>query len=373
MLKERALVIGGAGFIGGHLVDRLLAEGYRVRVLDDLRAPVHPDGKWPTWMDSRVEKFRATVGNEGLISDPLWDALRGVQVVYYLAAEQDNKGNYRVQARDNCGGVGELFSVLRAMPRERRPRKVVVAGSQAAAGEGLVSDPRRDDYYGVMPQEGAPRLELDLMQGKFETRMRAYPTPSCYCAPTTFYGATKLAQEKLALTAGREIGVPVVVLRFSIVQGARQSPWNMHSGALRVFCDQAIRGGPLTVFEDGRQSRDFLNVADAVDALVLVTEGGPEGVLNAGGGQAITVYELARAVCLEYGLDPKRAISRGQWYRVGDPRHCLSNCDRLCRLGWSPTRSVYRSVREYQKWLDDEGWGGSEPGSGAGAPLRRVR
>ena len=156
----------------------------------------------------------------------------------------------------------------------------------------------------------------------------------------------------VALNLGRRYDIPTVVLRYSIVQGPRQSVYNAYSGACRIFCLSYLQGVPPTVYEDGQSIRDYVNIDDVVDAnlLVLEDERAVGHVLNVGGGEAVSTREMADIVMRQYGSE-QPAVVTGE-YRFGDTRHILSDVSSLRSLGWSaeaPTRRLGCRVRE---WLE---------------------
>ena len=158
-------------------------------------------------------------------------------------------------------------------------------------------------------------------------------------------------EESIALNLGRRYQIPTVALRYSIVQGPRQSFTNAYSGACRVFCLAYAQKQQPPIFEDGLQWRDYVNIVDVVTANLLVLEH-PKAVgqvFNVGGGKSYTVLEMARIAAEEAG-QPFEPKSNHQ-YRFGDTRHIVSDISRLCSIGWTPRRSPKDSVRDYLDWL----------------------
>jgi dTDP-L-rhamnose 4-epimerase len=162
---------------------------------------------------------------------------------------------------------------------------------------------------------------------------------------------SKLGQEMVAINLGRRYGVPTVALRYSIVQGPRQSVYNAYSGACRIFCLSYLLDQPPTLYEDGGAIRDYVNIDDVVDANILALEDDRAAgrVFNVGGGTAVTTAEFADIVRRQYGSD-RLALVTGE-YRFGDTRHILSDISALRELGWKPQRSPAESVAAYAGWL----------------------
>jgi dTDP-L-rhamnose 4-epimerase len=179
--------------------------------------------------------------------------------------------------------------------------------------------------------------------------MRA--TPERVSNPQNAYGMSKLGEEMVAVNLGRRYGIPTVALRYSIVQGPRQSVYNAYSGACRIFCLSYLLGQPPTLYEDGEAIRDYVNIDDVVDAnlLVLSDDRAVGRVFNVGGGQQYTTKEFADIVRRQYG-SAETGIVTGE-YRFGDTRHILSDISALRGLGWEPSRTPADSVAAYAAWL----------------------
>jgi len=177
-------------------------------------------------------------------------------------------------------------------------------------------------------------------------------TPERISNPQNPYGMSKLGEEMVAINLGRKYGIPTVALRYSIVQGPRQSVYNAYSGACRIFCLSYLLGRPPTLYEDGGAIRDYVNIDDVVDANVLVLEDGRAAgqVFNVGGGQAVTTREFADVVMRQY-RSSQPAMVTGE-YRFGDTRHIVSDISALRQLGWEPKRRPAESVAAYAAWLD---------------------
>jgi dTDP-L-rhamnose 4-epimerase len=176
-------------------------------------------------------------------------------------------------------------------------------------------------------------------------------TPERVSNPQNAYGMSKLGQEMVAINLGRRYGVPTVALRYSIVQGPRQSVYNAYSGACRIFCLSYLLGKAPALYEDGKAIRDYVNIHDVVDANVLVLDDDRAvgRVFNVGGGEAVTTREFAEIVMRQYGSDQPGLVT-GE-YRFGDTRHILSDISALQALGWKPQRTPADSVADYAAWL----------------------
>ena len=343
----KILVTGGAGFIGSHTCDRLLELGHEIVVLDALTQPVHRDGRPPACLDSAIDFYQGDVRNRELLAN----LLRRVDAVYHFAAYQDYLPDFARFSDVNIVSTALIYEIIVAERLDLA--RVVVASSQSAMGEGL--------YRCVTDGEQLPdmRMESALAAGQWEV-----PCPQCggplemqatsekVANPQNAYGMSKYSEEMVAINLGRRYGIPTVALRYSIVQGPRQSVYNAYSGACRIFCLSYLQGVAPTVYEDGMAVRDYVNINDVVDANVLVLEDTRAAgrVFNVGGGKAVTTKEFADIVMRHYGSAQEAQIT-GE-YRFGDTRHILSDISALRKLRWEPQRSCTESVAAYATWLE---------------------
>jgi len=351
------LVTGGAGFIGSHTVDALLAKGHRVRILDNFAKPVHLKGR-PSYLPREAEVIDGDVRNKGD-----WvKALDGIDAVYHLAAYQDYLPDFSKFFHVNSVGTAFLYEV--AVERRLRLKKVVVASSQAVYGEGKYRCangrcPSQKREGGVLYP--SIRCEGQLSKGQWE-----HVCPDCSGVlevqrtdeervnPVNQYAVSKYTQELISLSLGRRYEIPTAALRYSIVQGPRQSFYNAYSGACRIFCLSYYFGKQPTIYEDGRQVRDFVNIEDVVAANLLVLDDDRANyeVFNVGGGKAYTVLEFVDIVRRISGRDIEPRVS-GE-YRFGDTRHIISDISKLQGLGWTPKCDSEKSVTDYLHWLAEQ-------------------
>jgi dTDP-L-rhamnose 4-epimerase len=343
----RILVTGGAGFIGSHTCDRLLELGHEVVVLDALTAPVHPEGRWPSYLAPRVDAYQGDVRNRELLAN----LLRRVDAVYHFAAYQDYLTDFSRFSDVNVVSTALIYEIV--VEERLDLARVVVASSQAALGEGL--------YMCTLDGQVTPgmRSELSLSHGEWDIPcptcggpLQMQATPEWVANPQNPYGMSKYGQEMVAVHLGRRYDIPTVALRYSIVQGPRQSVHNAYSGACRIFSLHYLQGLAPVLYEDGLAVRDYINIDDVVDANVLVLEDERAlgRVFNVGGGRPVTTKEFADVVMRQYGSSEPGKVT-GE-YRFGDTRHILSDIGALRELGWNPRRSPDQSVAAYAAWLE---------------------
>jgi dTDP-L-rhamnose 4-epimerase len=341
----RILVTGGAGFIGSHTCDRLVALGHQVTVLDALTPPVHRDGV-PMYLTPGVDFYRGDVRNRDLLAN----LLRRTDAVYHFAAYQDYLTDFSRFPDVNVVSTALIYEIIVAEHLDIA--RVVVASSQSAMGEGLYRCPDDGEQLpGMRPEAALAAGQWDIPCPVCGGPMELQLTPERISNPQNSYGMSKLGEEMFAINLGRRYDIPTVAFRYSIVQGPRQSVYNAYSGACRIFCLSYLQGVPPVLFEDGGAIRDYVNVNDVVDANVLVLED-PRAigrVFNVGGGKAVTTREFSDIVMRQYGsAEPGQVTGE---YRFGDTRHIFSDTSALRSLGWAPERGMADSVAAYAGWL----------------------
>lgn len=355
----KALITGGAGFIGSHIADRLLSEGCEVRILDNLEPRVHPKGK-PRWVPEDAEFIHADVRDEGAVKR----ALEGVQVVFHQAAYQDYEHDFSKFLHVNSVSTALIHEMILASRRRTGAgvEKVIVASSQAVYGEGQYRcrNPECPEYGEEFRAEARNAGQLE--QGIWDVLCPACGTPAENARlreehhnPYNAYAISKIAEELAAVRLGKLHGIPTVALRYSIVQGPRQSLYNQYSGICRIFCLRLLNGLPPVIYEDGLQKRDYVHIDDVVEAnmTVLADKRADYGVFNVGGGNEVTVREYAAALTKRLGMDMAPVIA-GE-YRVGDNRHSVSDISRLEALGWKPLRDLRQIFRDFLSWVEANG------------------
>jgi dTDP-L-rhamnose 4-epimerase len=350
-MMERVLVTGGAGLIGSHTVDALLAKGYRVRILDALRAPTHLDGQVPDWVPDEAEFIRGDVGHRPTIDA----ALEGVDSVIHLAATVGFTPDIAHYFRANTVGTATLLEAIRARPRPLR--RLVIASSVGIYGEG------RYRTAGGEIVDGELRPVAQLEAGHWEplgpdgAPMTPTPTDERKRAdPANPYCISKLDQEQLALTFGRADGLEVVALRYFLTYGPRQSASNPYTGVIAIFANRIQHGLPPMVFEDGAQTRDFLHVSDAAAATVLALEH-PQAAghaLNVGTGVGTAIEQVAQRVAEHLGRPDLRPEIRGT-YRALDVRHLVGDSAAMHALGWAPEVTFEEGLAGAVDWFKHQG------------------
>jgi dTDP-L-rhamnose 4-epimerase len=360
-MRGRILITGGAGFIGSHLADELLAAGYGVRALDNLSEQVHgPDladsGERPSYLSPEVELLRGDVRDPAAVRR----ALAGVDAVFHLAAMVGvGQSMYELAAYTSVNNLGTavLLEALIEKAAKHPSLKLVVASSMSIYGEG-----RYRDASG-RPVDGFERSREQLRLHEWELRgddgRPLVPVPTDEGKPpalASLYALSKYDQERMCLLIGRAYDIPTVALRFFNAYGSRQALSNPYTGVLAIFASRYLNGKPPLIYEDGFQQRDFVHVKDVARACRLAMER-PEGTgraVNVGSGRSFTVREIARSMAEVLGCEEIEPEVTGD-YRVGDIRHCFADITLARRfLGYSPTVTLTEGLAELASWLEGQ-------------------
>jgi dTDP-L-rhamnose 4-epimerase len=348
--RKTVLITGGAGFIGSHVADALLAAGWRVRALDALVGQVHgADAARPDYLDPEVELIVGDLADP----DARTRALRDVEAVVHLAAAVGvGQSMYEVTHYTRCNALATaaLLEALARAPVER----LVVASSMSIYGEGLYAD------AAGLPVEHARRRRAALAAGRWDpcgpdgAPLAPLPTPETKRPDlASVYALGKYDQERLCLMLGEAYGIPTTALRLFNVYGPRQALSNPYTGVLAIFGARLLNGRPPLVFEDGAQRRDFVSVHDVAQAFRLALEqprsAGME--INIGSGESHTIAAIGTRMAQAVGRHSLSPRITGE-YRVGDIRHCYADLARAReQLGFTPRVSLAHGLAELGEYL----------------------
>jgi dTDP-L-rhamnose 4-epimerase len=349
MIKH-VLITGGAGFIGSHLCDSLLSKGYHVKVLDNLIEQVH--GKNPVrpgYLDPAVELIVGDVRDRIAVAN----ALENVDIVFHFAAKVGvGQSMYEITDYTDTNNLGTAV-LLQALLKQP-VQKLVVASSMSIYGEGYY---KKSDGS-IIP--GFDRNVSDIRTGIWElideNREPLEPVPTDeekVPSLSSVYALSKFDQERLCLITGRAYGIPVVALRFFNVYGTRQSLSNPYTGVLAIFASRLLNGRPPSIYEDGTQKRDFVNVRDIVAACILACEKDEANgmVFNVGSGNAYSIREIAERLAEVMDLQHVKPEITMK-YRAGDIRHCYADITRARKiLGYEPSVDIETGLIELNEWL----------------------
>lgn len=359
MGNNKVLITGGAGFIGSNIALKLIKKGYVVTVLDSLSEQIHgsnPEKTSPLYQSIK-DKVKFIKGDVNNRAD--WElALEGVDYVIHLAAETGTgQSMYEIKkyVDTNIGGTALLLDIL--TNAKHNVKRVVVAESRAIYGEGKYLCPKCGEVY---PLE---RKDEDMAKGDFECKCPkcggevelVATTEDSAIHPSSVYGISKQVQGELVHLVCKSIGVESVSFRYQNVYGPGQSLTNPYTGILSIFSTRIKNGNGLNIFEDGKETRDFVYIDDVVDATILGMEV-PEAnghVFNIGTGVATDVLTVANTLCDKYGFHVPIRVSGN--YRLGDIRHNYADIS-LARkiLGFNPKWSFADGIEQFTKWVNKQ-------------------
>jgi dTDP-L-rhamnose 4-epimerase len=344
------LITGGAGFIGSHVADELLAAGYRVRALDNLTPQVHGEGRRrPAYLSKDVDLVVGDIRDRAIVES----SLDGIDAVFHFAAAVGvGQSMYEVERYTSVNNIGT--AVLMECMIKRRLARLVVASSMSVYGEGLFKDASGNT------REAAARTLDQLRASQWElVGPDRRPLEPVHTAETksvsleSVYALSKYDQERMALLLGRAYGIPTVALRLFNVFGTRQALSNPYTGVLAIFASRLLNGNRPLLFEDGKQRRDFVSVHDVARAcrLALENDAAAGMVLNVGSGRPHTILEIARMMAEVLGMPHLTPDVTGR-YRMGDVRHCFADIALARRvLGYEPRTHLEDGLAELAGWL----------------------
>ncbi len=357
-MRRKVLISGGAGFIGSNIAIKLLKMGYEVTILDVLSPQIH--GKDPhsdsytfkTILSSNAHFIKGSVTNR----EDWKTALKGQDMVIHLAAETGTgQSMYQIKKYNevNIIGTAILLDILANEPHNIQ--KIVVASSRAIYGEGK--------YYCKIHGEVYPeaRIESDLEKNDFDCKcphcngtVKLMPTDeqSLY-KPTSIYGLTKQAQEQMVLIAGKSLNIPSIAFRYQNVYGPGQSLSNPYTGILSIFSTQLKNNNPINIFEDGKESRDFVFIDDVANGTIagMLSSEGDYKTMNIGSGVATDVFTVAKLLKKQYNSTADIKITGN--YRVGDIRHNFADISLAKKhINFSPQYMFNDGLSLFCEWVN---------------------
>jgi dTDP-L-rhamnose 4-epimerase len=354
-MRQKVLITGGLGFIGLALARTLVHRGMTVRLLDNLSPQIHGVLTQPE-LGSLVEGHHVEVMRGDVCERRDWvAALRDVTSVVHLAAETGTgQSMYRIGDYTNTNVLGTALMLDVLANDHHAVAKVLLASSRSVYGEGAYHCPVCGLVYPPMRSPGS------LSVGQWEPHC---PTcigsispvathESAKTSPASVYAATKLAQEDLVRVAAGALGIPFLIFRFQNVYGEGQSLNNPYTGILSIFSNRIQQGKAVVLFEDGKETRDFVHVSDAAEAMALglLSDGGDGLTMNVGSGAQVSVETIARSL-QRYFRDTSAPLVSGQ-YRLGDIRHNFADISLIGRaLGFSPKLPLEEGIPRFVRWV----------------------
>jgi dTDP-L-rhamnose 4-epimerase len=357
---ENILVTGGAGFIGSSLALKLHRTGYSVTILDNLLPQIHGENPIETSplfnsiLNSGIQFISGSVTSK---KDWLRVLERQDAIIHLAALTGTGQSMYEIEnyIKVNIGGTALLLDIL--SNNKHSIKKIVIASSRAIYGEGKY---RCEKHGEVFPLH---RSNDNMQKGDFECKcpicnndVSLMPTDEeSKIHPSSIYGITKQTQENMVLTICKALGIPAVAFRYQNVYGPGQSLTNPYTGILSIFSTQIKNGNDLNIFEDGRESRDFVYIDDVVAATILglkKTKANYE-IFNVGSGRSNDVLTVAFALRNYYNSSVNIHISGN--YRIGDIRHNYADISKIKKfLNYEPKISFNEGLKNLCNWVDQQ-------------------
>lgn len=355
MIKHKILITGGAGFIGSNLALALVGRGHVVTVLDNLSPQIHGE-KAPLYQSikDKVNFLRGDVRNR----DDWVTAMAGQDIVVHLAAETGTgQSMYEIERYVDVNIKGTALMLDLLANTTHSIRKMVVASSRSIYGEGKYQCRQCGPVYPIA------RHEQDMAAGDFSIKCPHCAAPAQLLAtdetskihPSSIYGITKQNQEQMILTVGKSLGIPAVAFRYQNVYGPGQSLSNPYTGILSIFSTRIKNGNEVVIFEDGKESRDFVYIDDVIAATIAgieMSEADYE-VFNVGSGVRTDVMTVAQSLIDVYRASVPVRISGN--FRLGDIRDNYADLSKIqSKLGFFPKVDFMTGIRFFAEWVNTQ-------------------
>jgi dTDP-L-rhamnose 4-epimerase len=355
---KNILITGGAGFIGSNLALQLISKGYNITVLDNLSSQIH--GENPEFSSPLYKSIKDKVNfiNGTVTSKNDWiNALEGQDAIVHYAAETGTgQSMYEIQkyVDVNINGTAIMLDLL--ANTKHQVKKIVIASSRSIYGEGKYINERGESVY---PKH---RTSDNMDKGDFEVKYPNSKTLTLVATdedskihPSSVYGITKQNQEQMIMTVCPTLGIAPVAFRYQNVYGPGQSLKNPYTGILSIFSTQIKNNNGINIFEDGKETRDFVYIDDVVAATILgiEKEEANNEVFNVGTGVAIDVITVANSLIKNYGVDVPVKISGN--YRLGDIRHNYADLTKITnKLGFKPKFTFEEGLKQFTNWVNTQ-------------------
>ncbi|WP_034980399.1 NAD-dependent epimerase/dehydratase family protein [Epilithonimonas tenax] len=352
---KKILITGGAGFIGSNMALKLIDKGYQITVLDNLSTQIHgsdPENTSPLYQSikDKVRFIHGTVTSR----EDLEKSIKDQDVIVHYAAETGTgQSMYCIEkyAEVNVQGTALMLDIL--VNQKNNVKKVIIASSRSIYGEGKYEHPELGLVY------PSHRKEDDMLAGDFNVKfndhqiLKLLPTSEdSKIHPSSVYGITKQNQEQMIMAVCPTINIAPVAFRYQNVYGPGQSLSNPYTGILSIFSNQIRNNDGIKIFEDGKESRDFVYIDDVVDATIAgIENSAADGeVFNVGTGVATDVLTVAKTLISSYGIDVPVSITGN--FRLGDIRHNFADITKIkSKLGFEPKFDFTQGIKRFTDWV----------------------
>lgn len=346
----KILITGGAGFIGSHLVDELVNH-HDVYVYDNFDSQVHR--RLPNYLNNKAQYIVGDMRDYQKLKKTILE--NNIDIIYHLAAAVGvGQSMYEVKKYYdvNIGGTANLLDIL--AKKNHRVKRLIVASSMSTYGEGKY----KCKTCGMVNPSLRPKKQFKNKEWELKCKCgeKLIPMKTDESVPqecTSFYALTKKEQEKMCMLFGKNYDVDTTALRFFNVYGSRQALSNPYTGVCAIFATSLLCGNSPVVFEDGKQSRDFVHVKDICQALILAMNEIAEGeIYNVGSGESTTIKEVAEV--LRDNINKDVDIKYTEEFRNGDIRHCFSDISKIRKIGFKPKYSFKEGIISFIDWVKEQ-------------------
>jgi dTDP-L-rhamnose 4-epimerase len=349
-IMSKILVTGGAGFIGSHLVDKLIEDGHSVTVFDNLEPQVHgTSDSLPEYYNHDARFIKGDIRS----IDDVRRALKNIEYIFHEAAMVGvGQSMYQIRKYVEVNTMGTANLLEAILEKKDQIRKLVVASSMSIYGEGAyLCEACGPVYPSLRTKEQMQVYDWEMNCPLCGIKVSSQPTPETKpLESTSIYAITKKDQEEMCLSFGRAYSIPTVALRYFNVFGPRQALSNPYTGVCAIFSSRIKNDNPPIIYEDGLQSRDFVSVYDIVQANMLALKNDAMNYqsFNVGAGNITTVLDVALELGRLYGKESAPRVENK--FRAGDIRHCYSDISRIAAHGYTPKVSFSEGMRELVEW-----------------------
>jgi dTDP-L-rhamnose 4-epimerase len=354
MRKGRVLITGGAGFIGNAIVNKIHGK-YDITILDNLSPQIHGDNFEHSYLYQNIKDKCSFIKGDVRNTEDVRNALDGVDYIIHLAAETGTgQSMYDLNNYTEVNILG-TSNLLETILKNKLPvKKIILSSSRSVYGEGMYECP---EHSIVVPKS---RIVEDMRNGDFDVKCPIcggqvelrYTTENSVLTPISYYAYTKLAQEKMLEVMCPTMGIPYTIFRYQNVYGAGQSLNNPYTGILSIFSKRLLLNQSINIFEDGKESRDFIHVSDVASITCngLINPDTDNQYINVGSGDSLSIMYIAETLKRLY--HSTSVINVTGDFRIGDIRHNIADMtNAIMCCGFVPTYSFEKGIREFTEWV----------------------
>lgn len=352
---EKILITGGAGFIGSEIVNKLYAMGeYEIVVLDLLTEQIHGSNYFNSYLYNRIINKCKFIRGDVRDYNVVKEAIKGCDYVIHLAAETGTgQSMYEINQYNEVNIMG-TSNILQAISSDKKVKKIILASSRSVYGEGEYNCPNCGRVHPVSrTKERMLNKDFNMYCDKCLALLDIVPTTEkCDVRPNSLYAFTKFSQEKMIETMCPALGVDYTIFRFQNVYGVGQSLKNPYTGILSIFSTLLLENKEINIFEDGLESRDFINVSDISDGVIesIKNTRSNSEIINLGSGKETSVIEIARLLKKIYQSNSTIKITGD--FRIGDIAHNIADITKARKiLNFNPKVELKIGLEEFCKWV----------------------